>query len=155
MPYYRNSQAHILLFSGDLPALCDSTSVLSASLPSPSLQTLQSLNCQPQRSAELNQTNLHKGKRHHHHASSPLPSLLLRHSWHLVNKKLCHIRWGAERKQWNKESRLNTECKAFCRDFAAVLQAGCSQWALHWQMTASQPLIIPHCATKAVLSHRQ
>lgn len=100
MPYYRNSQAHILLFSGDLP-LCLSTSVLSASLPSASLQTIPSLSCQPRRQAELNQTNLQKGKRHHQHSSPPLPPLLLRHSWHLVNEKLCHIWWGAERKQWN------------------------------------------------------
>lgn len=97
MPYYRNSQAHIWLFS----AICVSTSVLSASLPSASLQTLPSLSCQPRRRAELNQTNLQKGKRHHHHSSSPLPPLLLRRGWHLVNGKLCHIWWGAERKQWN------------------------------------------------------
>lgn len=101
MPYYRNSQAHILLFSGNLQPLCVSTSVLSASLASASLQTLPSLSCQPRRRAELNQTNLQKGKRHHHHSSSPLPPLLLRRGWHLVNENLCHIWWGAERKQWN------------------------------------------------------
>lgn len=54
-----------------------------------------------------------------------------------------------------QESRLHSEWKAFCRDFAAVLQAGCFHWALHQQMAASQPLIIPHCATKTVRSRQQ
>lgn len=92
----RNSQAHILLFSGDL-LVCVSASVFPASLPSPSLQTLLCLSCRPRRRAELNQSNLQKGKRVHYWASSPLPPLLLRCGWHLVKEKLCHVGLGAER----------------------------------------------------------
>lgn len=146
----RNSQAHILLFSGDLLVICVSASVFAASLPSPSLQTLLHLSSWPRRRAELNQTNLQKGKRAHRHASSHLSPLLLRRGWHLVKEKLCHVGQGAGREnETTPESRLDSECKAFCGDFAPVLQAGSSQWVLHWKMAASHPLIIPHCAAKA------
>lgn len=145
----RNSQTHILLFSGDLLALCVS-SVIPASLPSPSLQTLLHPSCWPQRRTEFNRSNLQKGKRTHHCTSSPLPPLLLRCGWHLVKEKLCYIGLGAKRgNRGTPESRLNSECKVFYWDFAPVLQAGSSHWVLHWQMAASHPLIIPHCAAKA------
>lgn len=143
----RKSQAHILLFSGDLPALCVVATVFAALLPCPSPQTLLHLSCWPRRRAELNQSNLQNGKRAHRHACSPLPPLLLRCNWHLVKEKL----WlGAEREnRGTQESHLHSECKAFCRDFALVLQASSSQWVLHWQMAASLPLIMPHCAAMA------
>lgn len=127
MPYYRNSQAHILLFSGNSPPLCVSTSVLSASLPSASLQTLPSLSCQPRRRAELNQTNLQKGKRHHH-SSPPLPPLLLRRGWHLVNEKLCHIWWGAERKQWNTRESSPLGVQSILQG----LRCSVAGWLLSW-----------------------
>lgn len=140
---------HIFWFSRVICWCCVSASVFTASLPSPSRQTLLHLSCRPQRRAELTQSNLQKGKRAHRCASPPRPPpLLLRPSWHLVKEKLCHVGLGAEREnRGTPESRLNSECKAFCGDFAPVLQAGSSQWVLQWQMAASHPLInTPLCS---------
>lgn len=128
----RNSQAHILLFWGDLSALCVASLVFAASLPSFSLQTLLHLSCWLWRRAGLNQSKLQNHKRAHHDAPSTLPPLLLRRNWHLVKKKLSRWTGCRERKQRNtrESSRLGVQ---------SGLPGLCSS-VTGWHLSMSSPL---------------
>lgn len=129
----RNSQTHILLFSGDLPALCVSASVFPASLPSPSLQTLLHPSCWPQKRTEFNRSNFLEREegpplRFFSSSSSPLEIWLTFGEGEIV------LRWTGCKERKQRNTRDSSQLRV-----QSVLLGLCSSVA-GWQLSVSSPL---------------
>lgn len=136
----------LLLFCFYLPALRLRLSPLCLFALSPSPQALRRLSCQPRRQAELNQTNLQKGKRDHRCAPPPPPpETPLTFS---MEEELCCRRTGrGQRKREASRSVLRGLCSG-----VACWQLSMSSLLAHGGLSPSDNTAL---CNKGGLSHQQ
>lgn len=121
-----NYQTHILIFSGDLLVLWVSASGFTVSLPSPPSGRPFCIWAVGLRAGlNIPKVIFRKGR------GPTVTVLLFLFSWDPADiwwrRKCVTLDWAQRANRGTPESRLDSECKVFCGDFAPVLQAGSSQ----------------------------